>query len=129
MIDYANIIMTVVPPIVTGVFAYLIASRKKESEEKVVKAKADAETQTQALTIVRGVVNDMRDEFRRELLSVKDDNSRLNKKLEECNSDIDSFQDKLKSNDELIHALRSEIASLRLTIKEYEDEIFRLKKL
>jgi methyl-accepting chemotaxis protein len=133
MID-TNTIITVVPPIITGAFAYFIASRKKQSEERINKAKTDADTQNQALIIVRGVVDDMRNEFRREIDNLKSDNDRLrsdNDKLEEkvmvCNNTILSLSQEIKTQNENVIQFHSEVASLKATIKVYENELARLK--
>jgi chromosome segregation ATPase len=128
MID-SGILITVVPPILTGVFAFLIARKKNIITEKVSRAKIDAEIQTQALTIVRGVMNDMRDEFRREIASLKVENERLRVKVEDTEKDIRGLHVQLRVSDELVANLKGEIATLRSTIKIYEDEIVRLKQL
>jgi predicted nucleic acid-binding Zn-ribbon protein len=128
MID-TGILVTVVPPFLTGVFAFLIARKKNTISEKVSRAKIDAEIQTQALTIVRGVMNDMRDEFRREISNLKVENERMRKKLDDTENDISELHTQLRASDELVANLKGEIASLRSTIKIYEDEIARLKKL
>ena len=127
MID-ASIIITIVPPIVTGVFAYLIARKKNTLSEKIGKAKIDAEIQNQALTIVRGVMNDMRDEFKREIENLKQDNDRLRKQVLDTESNIRKLYDQLRASDELVETLQKEIAALRNTIKIYEEEIVRLRK-
>ena len=119
MID-ASIIITIVPPIVTGVFAYLIARKKNTLSEKIGKAKIDAEIQNQALTIVRGVMNDMRDEFKREIENLKQDNDRLRKQVLDTESNIRKLYDQLRASDELVETLQKEIAALRNTIKIYE---------
>jgi chromosome segregation ATPase len=126
---YSGILITVVPPILTGVFAFLIARKKNIITEKVSRAKIDAEIQTQALTIVRGVMNDMRDEFRREIASLKVENERLRVKVEDTEKDIRGLHVQLRVSDELVANLKGEIATLRSTIKIYEDEIVRLKQL
>ena len=122
-----SIILTIVPPIVTGAFAYFIARKRNTISEKISKAKVNAEIQTQALTIVRGVMNDMRDELRREITQLKEENTRLRKKVEDNVDEVKKLHDKLSDNNELIETLKSEIHALRTTIKVYEDEINRLK--
>jgi chromosome segregation ATPase len=124
----SSIIITVVPPIVTGVFAYLIARKKNILSEKINKAKIDAEIQTQALTIVRGVRNDMRDEFKREIESLKDDNNRLRNQVLDTESSIKKLNTQLAASDLLVDTLQKEIAALRNTIEIYEKEIARLRK-
>lgn len=126
MID-ASILVTIIPPIVTGVFAYLIARKKNAITEKLNKAKVDAEIQTQALTIVRGVMNDMRDEFKREIASLKEENEILSKKASDNEENIKSLNQQLQASEKLIATLRSEIDALQLTIKIYEGELNRLR--
>lgn len=127
MID-ASIIITIVPPIVTGVFAYMIARKKNTISERINKAKVDAEIQNQALTIVRGVMNDMREEFHREIGNLRKENQELKEKVQENERELDTLRDQLKASDKLVETLQSEIASLQNTIKTYQDEISRLKK-
>lgn len=127
MID-SNIIVTIVPPVITAIFAYLIARKKNIISEKMNKAKVDAEIHNQAFTIVRGVMNDMRDELRREISELRKENDKLKEKVEENHQKIESLTEQCMASDKLIETLRAEIAVLRATIKAYEDEIARLKK-
>jgi chromosome segregation ATPase len=127
MID-SSIIITIVPPIITAIFAYLIARKKNVIAEKINKSKVDAEIHNQAFTIVRGVMNDMREELRREISDLRKDNDKLKEKVEENYSKIESLIEQCMISDKLVETLRSEIATLRATIKTYEDEIVRLKK-
>ena len=124
----SSIIITIVPPIVTGIFAYLIARKKNSLSEKINKAKIDAEIQNQALTIVRGVMNDMRDEFKREIENLKQDNDRLRLQALDTEDSIKKLNHQLAASDLLVETLQKEIAALRNTIKIYEEEIVRLKK-
>lgn len=126
MID-TSILITIVPPIVTGVFAYLIAVKKNRISEKVSKARVDAEIQTQALTIVRGVMNDMRDEFRREVAHLKEENDRLREQVEANERNIQNLVTQLQASDKLVATLQTEINALQSTIRVYEEEIDRLK--
>lgn len=123
-----SIIITIIPPIATGVFAYLIARKKNVIMERLNKAKLDAEIQTQALTIVSSVMNSMRDEFRREIDGLKEENHRLRKLVDENGVQITNLTVQLSASDQLVETLQSEIAALRNTIRVYEEEIARLKK-
>lgn len=121
--------MNIVSPAVTGVFAYLVASRKRSSEEKISKAKLDAETQSKALVMVRGIVSDMMDDFSRELNILKSENEALREKVANYVSEVRILNDKISTNNAVIDSLRMEVASLRATTKVYEDELARLRNL
>lgn len=123
-----SIIITIIPPIATGIFAYLIARKKNVIMERLNKAKLDAEIQTQALTIVSSVMNSMRDEFRREIDGLKEENNRLRKLVDDNGEKITNLTAQLSASDQLVESLQSEIAALRNTIRVYEEEIARLKK-
>lgn len=128
MID-SSIIITIIPPIVTGVFAYLIAKKKSTLAERINKAKVDADIQSQAFSIVKGVMNDMRDEFKREIEALKEENEVLRKQVSTNDKKIQDLTDQCKASDKLVETLQSEIGALRLTIKVYEKEIERLNNL
>lgn len=127
MIDTSTLI-TIIPPIVTGIFAYLIALKKNKITGDLNKAKLDAEIQNQALTIVQGVMHDMRDELKREIVILRDDNEKLKKQSSENYFDIKTLREQLRASDVLVETLKNEIESLRNTIKMYENEISRLKQ-
>jgi chromosome segregation ATPase len=123
-----SIIVTIVPPIVTAAFAYLVARKKNIVSERITRAKVDADVQTQALNLVRGVMNDMRQDFHREITSLKEDNQKLRQEIEENSSSLQILQKQLVASDELIETLRSEISTLKKTLTFYEEEIARLRK-
>jgi peptidoglycan hydrolase CwlO-like protein len=127
MLDSAAL-ATIVPPMVTAYFAYLVARKKNALSERQGKAKLDADIQTQALHIVKGVMVDMKEEFRREIDSLRDENKILREDVEEARQQLTAVQSQLQVSDELIASLKSEIATLRVTIKLYEEEISRLRK-
>lgn len=127
MLD-ANVLLTILPPVLTAVFAYLIARKRNIISEKINRAKVEADVQTQALTIVRGVMNDMRDEFRREIEELKLDNQNLKREIDANRTRLQILQEQLTASDELVETLRSEISTLRKTVALYEAEIDRLKK-
>lgn len=127
MID-ASIIATIVPPILTAAFAYLIARKRNIVSERISKAKIDSEIQTQALTIVRGVMTDMRDELRREIDDLRKDNDKLRKEVDENKTKIDGLQTQLTASDVLVSTLKAEIATLQATVNFYESELTRLRK-
>lgn len=123
-----SIIVTIVPPVVTAVFAYLVARKKNLVMERINRAKVDADVQTQALNLVRGVMNDMRDDFHREIMSLKVENEKLKAEIEDNKSRVQSLEKQLIASDELIETLRSEISTLKKTLTFYEEEIARLRK-
>lgn len=123
-----NVIVTVVPPILTAVFAYLIARKRNIITERMGRAKVDADIQAQALNIVRGVMNDMRDDFQKEISSLKTENAKLKEEVEENSLRLQTLQKQLIASDELVATLRSEISTLKKTLSIYEEEIARLRK-
>lgn len=123
-----NIIVTIVPPVVTAVFAYLVARKKNIVTERINRAKVDSDVQAQALNLVRGVMNDMREDFHREMTEMKDENQKLRVQIDENKSHIQSLQRQISVNDELTETLRSEISTLKKTLSVYEEEITRLRK-
>ena len=127
MLDTSSIIL-IVPPILTAAFAYLIARKKNIVSERINKSKIESEIQIQALTIVRGVMNDMRDEFKREIESLKRENELLKAEIEENGNKIDTLQLQLTASDLLVATLKSEISTLQNAINLYKEENARLKQ-
>ncbi len=127
MLD-ANILITILPPMLTAVFAYLIARKRNTVTERISRAKIDADVQTQALQIVRGVMNDMREEFKREIDSLRAENNLLRDEIEENTSRLVILQKQLVTSDGLVETMRSEISALKKTLALYEAEIDRLRK-
>jgi chromosome segregation ATPase len=123
-----SVIVTVVPPILTAAFAYIIARKRNLVSERINKAKISADIQTQALNIVRGVMVDMRDEFRREIDELRTENKRLKEEISNNSMSLKHLQEQLTASDILIDTLRSEISTLQKTVKLYEAENERLKK-
>jgi hypothetical protein len=127
MLD-VNVLITILPPILAAVFAYLIARKRNAASERVNRAKIEADVQTQALQIVRGVMNDMRDEFKREIDALRNENKSLKYEIEENKSRLVVLQKQLVASDELVETMRSEISALKKTLAVYEAEIERLRK-
>ena len=123
-----SLVITIVPPIVTGIFAYLIARKKNAVAERINRAKVDADIQTEALNIVRQVMNDMRADFNREMTVMKDENHKLRLEIEDNKTRLQSLQEQLLASDELIETLKSELSILKKTLSMYESEIERLRK-
>jgi chromosome segregation ATPase len=127
MLD-VNVLITILPPILTAVFAYLIARKRNIVSERVNRAKIDADVQTQALQIVRGVMTDMREEFKREIDVLRAENKTLREEIEENKDRLMILQKQLVASDELVETMRSEISALKKTLTVYEAEIERLRK-
>lgn len=127
MLD-VNVLITILPPILTAVFAYLIARKRNTVSERINRAKIDADVQTQALQIVRGVMNDMREEFKREIEALRSENTTLKKEIEENTNRLVVLQKQLVASDGLVETMRSEISALKKTLALYEAEIDRLRK-
>ena len=127
MLD-VNVLITVLPPILAAVFTYLLARKKNTISERVGRAKIDADVQTQALQIVRGVMTDMREEFKREIDVLRNENKTLRYEIEENKGRLIVLQKQLATSDELVETMRSEISALKKTLNVYEAEIERLRK-
>ncbi len=127
MLD-VNVLITILPPILTAVFAYLIARKRNIVSERVNRAKIDADVQTQALQIVRGVMTDMREEFKREIDVLRAENKALKEEVENNKDRLTTLQKQLVASDELVETMRSEISALKKTLIVYEAEIERLRK-
>jgi predicted nucleic acid-binding Zn-ribbon protein len=126
MLD-VSLIITIVPPIVTGIFAYLVARKKNIVAERISRAKVDADVQSQALTIVRQVMNDMREDFQREMSVLKEENQKLKYQIEDNKQKLQSMQEQMEASDVLIETLKSELSTLKKTLTIYEKEIERLR--
>jgi len=127
MLDASSLLL-IVPPILTATFAYMVARKKNVITERIGRAKIDSEIQTQALTIVRGVMNDMRDEFRREIDALKKENEFLKEEVDDNRNKIEHLQTQLTASDVLVASLKSEISTLQSALKLYQEENARLKQ-
>lgn len=127
-----SVLIAIVPPIITALFAYLIARKRNILTEKINRAKMDADAQVQALTIVRGIINDLRGEWQesnnRCLHELEKTKEEFKQQITELRNENEKLTEKIKENEELIISLRSEIVTLRKTLALYEEEIARLKK-
>jgi hypothetical protein len=126
MLD-ANAIILIVPPILSAGFAYLVARKKNIVTERLSRAKIDSEIQTQALTIVRGVMNDMRAEFKREIDALKKESEGFKAEISLNAHKISTLQIQLTASDVLVATLKSEISTLQGAIKMYQEENARLR--
>lgn len=123
----SNLILTIVPTALSAGFAFLIAKRRNLVSERINKAKIDSEIQSQALKLVETVVNDMRTDFRNEINTLREENRNFKIEIESNSDRINSLQDQLTVSDDIIQTLKSEINTLRSTLKLYEAENARLK--
>jgi peptidoglycan hydrolase CwlO-like protein len=122
-----SVLLTVVPPVLTAVSAYLIASRKYAISERINKAKLETETQNQALIIVRGVMHDMCEDLRKDIESLKRNNMLLQEEVDENKKKINDLESQLRTSHDLIDVMKSEILTLKKTIALYEEQIMRLQ--
>jgi len=122
-----SVLITIVPPIVTALFAYLIARKRNILTERINRAKLDADVQSQALAIVQGAMDNMRADLHKEIAFLKEENVNLRKEVEENKSRLETLQEQLVASDELVETLRSEISTLKKTVSLYEEEIERLR--
>lgn len=123
-----NVIVTIVPAILTAIFAYLVAHKRNVISERISKAKVDADVQSQALNIVSDVMNDLKKDLHKEIDSLKTENAKLKEEVEENSKRLNTLQQQLVASDLLVASLKSEISILKKTLSIYEDEIARLRK-
>lgn len=126
MIDLGAILL-ILPPVLTAVFAYLVARKKNAIGERINKAKIDAEIQVEALNIVKGVMTDMREELRREIDELRKENEYLKDEVRINKNKINALESQLAASDELVSTLKSEIATLQSAIALYKAENERLR--
>lgn len=119
MID-GNILITIIPPIFAALIAYAIARIKSNANERIQKAKIEAEVDSRAMEMVKSIVEEMRAELKAEIASLREENKRLQITLESNKQEIDGLQRRLRESSELQDAMKIEIASLKNTIQWYE---------
>ena len=85
-----NIFITIIPPIFAALIAYAIARIKHGSDERIQRAKIDAEVDGRAMDMVKSIVEEMRTELKAEIASLRAENAtnrdeieRLRKQLRE----------------------------------------------
>lgn len=119
MID-GNILITIVPPIFAALIAYAIARIKSNANERIQQAKIEAEVDSKAMEMVRGIVDEMRVELKAEIASLRSENRELKSTVDSNRGEIDALQRRLRESSELQDAMKIEIASLKSTIQWYE---------
>ena len=70
--------------------------------------------------MVRGVVDDMRIELKKEIQSLRDENKLLKEEMNRSREEIEVLRRRLRDSSELQDAMQTEIASLKATIQWYE---------
>lgn len=119
MID-GNLLITIVPPIFAAIIAYAIARIKSNANERIQRAKIEAEVDNKAMEMVRSIVNEMRTELKAEIAVLREENKTLKETQESNREEIESLQRRLHESSELQDAMKLEIASLKTTIQWYE---------
>lgn len=122
MID-GNILITIVPPIFTAIIAYGIAFVKSRSNERIQRAKIEAEVDNKAMEMVQSVMEELRRELKAEINELREDNKTLRKEAEAAREEIESLRKRLRDSDILQESLKSEISSLRTTVLWYEQKL------
>ena len=112
MID-GNILITIVPPLFAALIAYAIARYKSGTNERIQKAKIDAEVDGRAMDMVKSIVEEMKTELKAEIAALRAENA-SNKE------EIERLRKQLRESSELQDAMKIEIASLKNTIQWYE---------
>jgi len=119
MID-GNILITIAPPIFAALIAYAIARIKSNANERIQKAKIDAEVDFRAMEMVKAIVEEMRAELKAEIAQLREENKYLKATASANREEIESLQRRLRESSELQDAMKIEIASLKSTIQWYE---------
>lgn len=119
MID-GNILITIVPPVFAALIAYAIAHIKSGANERIQRAKIEAEVDSRAMELVRSIVEEMKLELKAEIAGLKEENKKLQANLESNKQEIETLQHRLRESSVLQDAMKVEIASLKTTIQWYE---------
>ena len=127
MIEYMPILTATIPTLITGTVAYMLGRRKNIMAEKIAKSKVEAEIQGKALDIVKGVIQDMKTEFLREIQSLKQEIEKLTSENEKLKISMEDLETQLIASDKLSSTLRDEIASLQRSLTAYKEENDKLK--
>jgi sensor domain CHASE-containing protein len=121
MID-GNILITIVPPIVTALIAYGMALVKSRSHERIQRAKIEAEVDNKAMEMVRSVMEELRQELKAEINLLREENKMLRKEANTNREEIERLRQRLRDSDILQDSMKSEIVSLQKTIQWYEQK-------
>jgi len=129
MIEYTPIFAATIPTLITGVVAYMLGRRKNIMAEKIAKSKTEAEIQGKALDIVKGVIQDMKEEFLREIKSLKIEVEKLTTENVKLKVSIQDLEAQLIASGKLSATLQDEITSLQRSLTAYKEENDKLKNL
>lgn len=129
MIEYMPILTSSIPSVITGTVAYMLGRRKNIMAEKIAKSKVEAEIQGKALDIVKGVIQDMKTEFLREIQSLKQEIEKLTAENEKLKISMEDLDNQLIASGKLSVTLQDEITSLRRSLTAYKEENDKLKNL
>ncbi len=122
MID-GNLLITIAPPIFAAIIAYAIARIKSNANERIQRAKIEAEVDSKAMEMVRSIVNEMKTELKAEIAVLREENKVLKETQASNREEIESLQRRLRESSELQDAMKIEIASLKTTIQWYEKRL------
>ena len=122
MID-GNILITIVPPIFAALIAYAIARIKSATNERIQKAKIEAEVDNKAMELVKSVVEEMRAELKADIAVLREENKSLREVAKTNQYEIENLRRRLAESSELQDAMKIEIASLQKTIQWYEERL------
>jgi hypothetical protein len=107
MID--GTILTIVPPIVASVLAYMVATKRS----RLLQLKTISEIQSKAIELVQKAEEQMRIELRKDIERIREENETLKKKVAQLETQRDA-------SDALTNALKQEIASLKEALHHYK---------
>lgn len=119
MID-GNILITIIPPVFAAGIAYAIARIKSNANERIQRAKIEADVDTRAMDMVTNVMDEMRKELKAEIEKLRQENVALKISAEQNKDEIENLRKRLRESSELQDAMKMEIASLKNTIQWYE---------
>lgn len=122
MID-GNILITIIPPIFAALIAYAIARIKSSANERIQRAKIEAEVDGRAMEMVRSIMEEMRAELKAEIAILRDENKSLKEAATSNKEEIENLRKRLRESSELQDAMKIEIASLKSTIQWYEKRL------
>ena len=119
MID-GNLLITIVPPIFAAIIAYAIARIRSNANERIQKAKIEAEVDGRAMAMVQSIVQEMKAELKAEIATLREENKLLRETANHNRDEIENLRKRLRESSELQDAMKIEIASLKNTIQWYE---------
>ena len=129
MIEYTPILAATVPTLITGVIGFIVGRRKNISSERINKAKSDADIQGKALDIVKSVIQDLKDEFLKEIKELKLQIEGLTSENAKLKLSIQDLETQLAASSKLSEILQGEITSLQRSLTAYKEENDKLKNI